>query len=72
MTASDRFGLIILAITVVAAVLGWLVRSLWTAQGQTVAANTTALERLTAAIGKLDSRISTLEGRMDGGGHRKR
>lgn len=70
MTASDRFGLIILAITVVAGVFGWLVRSLWSTQNEATKANTSALTRLTEAIGRLDSRISTLEGRMDGPGRR--
>lgn len=63
MTASDRFGLILAAITIMGAVIGWLIRSVWNSQRQATDENTKALVRLTEAVGRLDSRISTIEGR---------
>ena len=70
MTASERFGLIILAITVMAGLLGWLIRSLWSTQTGATQDNTRALQKLTEVVSKLDTRMSRMEGRMDGGRRR--
>lgn len=69
MTAGDRFAVILLAITVVASVLGWLMRSLWSTQADVTRANTAALSDLTAAVSRLDGRMSRMEGRMQGRRH---
>ena len=64
-TASERFGLIILAITIVAGLMGWLIRSLWSSQTSATQENTRALKDLTQVVGQLDTRMSRMEGRMD-------
>jgi hypothetical protein len=69
-TASERFALILLAITVGVGLLGWLIRSLWSTQTAATRDNTAALVRLTDVVGRLDSRISTMEGRLEGRGKR--
>lgn len=64
MTPDQRFGVLMAAVTVVAAVTGWLVRALWTSQTQATDANTAALKELTGVVGKLAERLAEVEGRL--------
>jgi hypothetical protein len=63
-TATDRFSLIMLALGLVAALIGWLLRTLWSGQKDATEANTRALDRLTRGVAQLDSRLSRVEGRL--------
>jgi hypothetical protein len=63
-TATDRFSLIMLGLGLMAALIGWLLRSLWSGQKSATEANTRALDKLSRGVAQLDSRLSRLEGRL--------
>jgi hypothetical protein len=65
-TADQRFTLIMAGLGLVAAVIGWLLRSLWVSQKAATEDNTNALRALTAVVGVLAERMAHLEGRMTG------